>query len=125
MGQSQNIRCTLSVRNCHTQSRSQKSFREGKVWWNQKTQKTSKVQEKMTSQGKRLKFFFYILLKIHFERKIYSKDEHNLLIFPKIRALFSLFKKGQERCPPSPLKLGWCYLKLAKFSALSYSELKT
>ena len=101
MGQSQNIRCTLSVRNCHKSS-SEKSFREGEVWWNQKTQKISKAQEKMTSQEKRLKFFSYVLLKIHFERKIYSKDEHNLHIFPKIRALFSLFKKGQERCPPSP-----------------------
>ena len=124
MGQSQNIRCTLSVRNCH-KSRSEKSFREGEVWWNQKTQKISKAQEKMTSQGKRLKFFSYILLKIHFERKIYSKDEHNLHIFPKIRALFHFSKKGRKGVHLPPLQLRWCYLMLAKFSALSYSELKT
>ena len=58
--------------------------------------------KKMSRREKCWSFFAQILLKLHFEWKIQAKDGHNQSLFFQIRALFSIFQKGQVRPPPFP-----------------------
>ena len=54
--------------------------------------------------GKNLGFFCLdtVILKLHYEWKIWPKDEHNQGLFSKVRAIFSIFKKDRGGLPSSP-----------------------
>ena len=83
----------------------------------------SKIQEKKAIQDSILGFFLLdtitVKVKLYFEWKISPKDRHNqVLYYPKIRALFSILKKGQGA--PSPTPLHSCTtVTVAEFASIS------
>ena len=86
------------------QARNQKFFRAAQVFRNQGTSIKNFVKNtrKKAPQGKFWSLFSQMLLKLHFGWNIQHKNRHCLgLFFPKSKALFSIFKKGLERPPPS------------------------
>ena len=84
------------------QTHNQKFFSAGEVLWSQGTliKVSSKKHKKKRSRRENFgNFFPQLLLKLHFEWNI-QKDGRNQGLFSKIRALFTIFKKGQGRPPP-------------------------
>ena len=69
---------------------------------------SSKTHEKKGPT--RENFWINLLLKLHFQRKIWSKDGHNLGLVSKIRALFPIFNHPPSPLPPTscaPVILWW------------------
>ena len=83
----------------------------------------SKIPEKKAKQDSILGVFLLdtitVKVKLYFEWKISPKDRHNqVLYYPKIRALFSILKKGQGA--PSPTPLHSCTtMTVAEFASIS------
>ena len=73
--------------------------REG-VLWNQHT--LTNFSSKRPRRAKFWRFFFWILLKLHFEWKIQPKDGHNYRLFSQNQGTFFDFQKGQGLSPSPP-----------------------
>ena len=85
---------------------SQIFFKVGEVSWNQGNliNISSKAQEKKAPQRKVLEFFLLNTFKPTFSMgNLTQRWSQSGTFFSKIRTIFLIFKKGQERPPSSPL----------------------
>ena len=85
---------------------SQIFFKVGEVSWNQGNliNISSKAQEKKAPQGEVLEFFLLNTFKPTFSMgNLTQRWSQSGAFFSKIRTIFLIFKKGQERPPSTPL----------------------